>query len=53
MFRDDGFRRAWLAGLGVNQGNVSYAETVDTTLDALADHLETHLDIDALLACAR
>ncbi|WP_299207474.1 cobyric acid synthase [uncultured Tateyamaria sp.] len=53
MFRDDGFRRAWLAGFGVNHGNASYADTVETTLDALADHLETHLDIDALLACAR
>ncbi|WP_299550201.1 cobyric acid synthase [uncultured Tateyamaria sp.] len=53
MFRDDGFRRAWLAEFGVNHGNASYADTVEVTLDALADHLETHLDIDALLACAR
>ncbi|MEL6467003.1 MAG: cobyric acid synthase [Pseudomonadota bacterium] len=53
MFRDDGFRRAWLAGFGVGGGNASYAATVETTLDALADHLETHLDVDALLACAR
>lgn len=53
MFRDDGFRRAWLAGFEVNHGNASYTDTVETTLDALADHLDTHLDIDALLACAR
>ncbi|WP_299043185.1 cobyric acid synthase [uncultured Tateyamaria sp.] len=53
MFRDDGFRRAWLAGFGVSGGNASYATTVGATLDALADHLEAHLDVDALLACAR
>ncbi|MBY5931796.1 cobyric acid synthase [Tateyamaria omphalii] len=52
MFRDDGFRRAWLAGFGVSHGNASYVATVEATLDALADHLEAHLDIDALLACA-
>ncbi|WP_415403877.1 cobyric acid synthase [Tateyamaria sp. SN3-11] len=53
MFRDDGFRRAWLSGFGVAPGNASYADTVEATLDALADHLETHLDVDAILACAR
>ncbi|APX12132.1 cobyric acid synthase [Tateyamaria omphalii] len=53
MFRDDGFRRAWLGGFGISGGTASYSDTVATTLDALADHLEAHLDIDALLACAR
>ena len=53
MFRDDGFRHAWLAGFGVAGGDASYSDTVEQTLDALADHLETHLDVDALLACAR
>ncbi len=53
MFRDDAFRRHWLAQMGATVGNTSYADTVDQTLDALADHLEDHLDIDAVLACAR
>ncbi|MEX0364948.1 MAG: cobyric acid synthase [Ruegeria sp.] len=53
MFRDDGFRCAWLSGFGVAGANTSYSDTVDQTLDALADHLEAHLDVDALLACAR
>lgn len=53
MFRADGFRRAWLAEFGVAAGPASYAATVGETLDGLADHLEAHLDIDALLACAR
>ncbi|MEX0308849.1 MAG: cobyric acid synthase, partial [Tateyamaria sp.] len=53
MFRDDGFRRAWLSGFGVAGAKTSYSDTVDQTLDSLADHLEAHLDVDALLACAR
>ncbi len=53
MFRDDGFRAAWLAGFGVAMSATAYDQTVETTLDMLADHLETHLDVPALLACAR
>ncbi|WP_234423478.1 cobyric acid synthase [Tateyamaria sp. Alg231-49] len=53
MFRDDGFRAAWLAGFGVATSATAYDQTVETTLDMLADHLETHLDVPALLACAR
>ncbi|MEP4247133.1 cobyric acid synthase [Tateyamaria sp.] len=53
MFADDGFRRAWLAGLNVTASQGSYSATVEATLDCLADHLEAHLDVSALLACAR
>ena len=53
MFREDGFRRAWLARFDAAVGTASYTATVEATLDALADHLEAHLDVDALLACAR
>ncbi len=53
MFSDDGFRRAWLAELGAASDGVSYSATVEATLNALADHLETHLDVSAILACAR
>ena len=52
MFRDDAFRAAWLAGFGV-QASGRYGETVEATLDALADHLEAHLDVTGLLAAAR
>ncbi len=52
MFRDDGFRHAWLAQFDV-AGAVAYAAGVEDALDTLADHLEAHLDLDALLACAR
>ena len=50
MFAEDAFRRAFLAGLGATPGNVSYDATVEETLDALADHLETHVDCARLIA---
>ena len=53
MFAGDGFRAAFLAGFGLPQSGISYGAAVEATLDALAAHLETHLDIDALLALAR
>ena len=49
MFSDDPFRAAFLSGFGV-QSSGRYDETVDATLDALATHLEEHLDVDGLLA---
>ncbi|MGB3147825.1 MAG: cobyric acid synthase, partial [Paracoccaceae bacterium] len=52
MFTGDTFRAAFLAGLGA-PASVSYNATVETVLDALADHMEAHLDIDGLLALAR
>jgi adenosylcobyric acid synthase len=52
MFRDDGFRAAWLAGFGA-QAQTAYDAGVEATLDRLADHLETHLDVPGLLAAAR
>jgi len=53
MFTEDAFRRAFLASLGATPGNVSYDVTVETTLDALADHLERHINCGRLLALAR
>lgn len=53
MFRDDAFRAGWLADLGVTAGGQGYAAGVEATLDALAVHLEAHLDLDGLLAAAR
>ncbi|WP_375261657.1 cobyric acid synthase [Palleronia sp.] len=52
MFTDDAFRAAWLAGLGV-VSEAGYGAGVEATLDALADHLEAHLDVDGLLCLAR
>lgn len=53
LFTADGFRAAYLSGLGGTAGNAGYDDMVEATLDALADHLETHLDLDALLKLAR
>lgn len=51
MFRDDGFRAAWLAGFGV-ASDLGYDATVERVLDGLADHLEAHLDVTGLLSVA-
>ena len=52
LFTGDAFRRKWLANLGI-ASNLAYDAQIETALDALADHLETHLDIDQILAIAR
>ncbi|MEO0944113.1 MAG: cobyric acid synthase [Pseudomonadota bacterium] len=53
MFRDDAFRRAFLKRLGAEAGDTSYNQTIDATLDALAAHLEQHLNLDGLFDAAR
>lgn len=53
MFSDDGFRTEWLSRLGVAPSGNAYEATIEQTLDALADHLETHLDVEGLLELAR
>jgi adenosylcobyric acid synthase len=53
MFSDDAFRRAFLADLGAAPSNYAYSADIETVLDALAAHLEQHLDVDGLLALAR
>ena len=53
VFAADGFRRAFLAGLGVAPGALGYGAEVERTLDGLAAHLEAHLDVGALLALGR
>jgi adenosylcobyric acid synthase len=52
FFTSDGFRRAWLAGFGV-ASQVAYEDRVERALDALADHLEAHLDVARIIEIAR
>jgi adenosylcobyric acid synthase len=52
LFRADAFRAAFLRGLGATSA-LGYEATVEATLDALADHMEAHLDVPGLLALAR
>jgi adenosylcobyric acid synthase len=49
IFANDGFRRAFLARLGA-ESQTHYAATIEQTLDALAAHLRTHLDLDKIYA---
>ncbi|MEM6311461.1 MAG: cobyric acid synthase [Pseudomonadota bacterium] len=52
MFSDDDFRHLWLAQFGADQ-SINYKESLEKTLNDLADHLARHMDIDALLCLAQ
>jgi adenosylcobyric acid synthase len=52
LYASDGFRRAFLAGLGAAASELGYEQSVEDALDALAEHLETHIDVDRLLKIA-
>ena len=59
-FEDDGFRRAYLAEVAAATGSpwrpapdaVGYGEARERMIDTLGDAVESHLDLDALLALA-
>ncbi|MEO8530490.1 MAG: cobyric acid synthase CobQ, partial [Deltaproteobacteria bacterium] len=51
LMTSDAFRAAYLAQLGA-QSSLTYGDSVETTLDALAAHVEAHINLDALLALA-
>jgi adenosylcobyric acid synthase len=53
LFADDRQRSAWLERLGAGPANVAYEELVEATLDRLAKHLATFVDLDRLLTLAR
>lgn len=53
LFRHDGFRAGFLANLGAQSDGLEYDTAVEATLDALADHIEAHLDLPELLSVAR
>jgi adenosylcobyric acid synthase len=53
LFSSDDFRRAWLARLGVCSFGEGYSGRVESALDALAEHMEKHLDIEGIFALAR
>jgi adenosylcobyric acid synthase len=53
IFASDPYRRAFLARLRPGRASdIAYEREVDRTLDALADHLEKHLDLQVLLRAA-
>jgi adenosylcobyric acid synthase len=53
LFASDAFRAAFLARLGIAASSERYRQRVESALDALADHIEQHLDVEGLLALAR
>jgi adenosylcobyric acid synthase len=52
LFGDDRQRAAWLARFKATAA-IRYDDVVERTLDALAAHLATHLNIDRLLKLAQ
>lgn len=53
LFGATGQRRAWLAKIGVAATGPDHRASVDAALDSIADDLERHIDLDALLALSR
>lgn len=52
LFASDPFRRAYLGELGA-RSTLAYESRIEAALEALADHVEAHLDLDRMLAIAR
>jgi adenosylcobyric acid synthase len=53
LFAGAAQRSALLTRLGGKGSGVSYGESLDAALDAVASHFETHIDLDRLLTLAR
>jgi adenosylcobyric acid synthase len=53
LFASDAFRGAFLARLGIAASDARYDDRIEGALDALAEHIEKHLDVEGLLALAR
>jgi adenosylcobyric acid synthase len=51
-FSSDAFRRHFLHNLGTETSDLAYEQSIETTLEELAAHLEAHLDLDQILALA-
>ena len=49
-FGRDEFRSKFLNSMGVQSSDLRFEDTIEATLDALAAHLESHLDLDRLLS---
>jgi adenosylcobyric acid synthase len=53
LFADDRQRAAWLGRLAAGPCAVSYEGLVEETLDRLAAHIASHVDLDRLMALAK
>jgi adenosylcobyric acid synthase len=52
-FAADGFRQAFLKSLGAPPSDLAFDHLIEQTLDDLAAHLETHLNLDKILELAQ
>jgi adenosylcobyric acid synthase len=52
-FSADGFRQAFLKSLGAPPSDLAFDHLIEKTLNDLAAHLETHLDLDQILELAQ
>ena len=53
LFASDAFRSAFLNQLGIAAANMRFDARIENALDALAEHIERHLDVEGLFALAR
>jgi len=53
LFGDDRQRSAWLARLRAAPSIIAHDALIEATLDRLAAHLATHIDLDRLLSLSR
>jgi adenosylcobyric acid synthase len=53
VFLADASRASFLAAHGATAGGASYSAGVEATLDELAKHIETHVEVERLLSLAR
>ena len=53
IFSADSFRRAFLQSLGAEGSAVVFEAEIEKTLDALADHIEAHVDVGFVWELAR
>jgi adenosylcobyric acid synthase len=53
IFADDRMRSHWLSHIGLSASTLDYEHDVDATLDALAEHLARHVDVERLLTFAK
>ncbi len=53
LFADDRQRSAWLARLNAGPSGIAYEALVEQTLDRLAAHIASHVDLDRLLNLSR
>ena len=52
LFSQDSFRRAFLDKFGISVEGFAYDTQIEDTLDGLAEHIETYLDVDKIFSIA-